>query len=71
LLSKGESGPPCGVPSTLGLTRPFSIFGHSFREAVQLTLRNDRNAIFDGSDVARNIKFPGCEGKEKCFSRNA
>src|SRR2546429_5601940 len=21
----GESGPPCGVPSTLGLTRPFSI----------------------------------------------
>src|SRR2546421_2976566 len=25
LLSKGESGPPCGVPSTLGLTSPFSI----------------------------------------------
>ena len=21
--------------------------------------------------MARNIKFPGCEGKEKCFSRNA
>src|SRR5215216_4151987 len=25
LLSSGESGPPCGVPSTLGLTSPFSI----------------------------------------------
>src|SRR5581483_4761377 len=25
LLSKGESGPPCGVPSTLGLTNPFCI----------------------------------------------
>src|SRR5215471_14389083 len=25
LLSSGESGPPCGVPSTLGLTNPFSI----------------------------------------------
>src|SRR5258708_24992559 len=25
LLSKGERGPPCGVPSTLGLTNPFSI----------------------------------------------
>src|SRR5437016_121544 len=24
LLSKGESGPPCRVPSTLGLTSPFS-----------------------------------------------
>jgi len=23
LLSKGERGPPCGVPSTLGLTNPF------------------------------------------------
>src|SRR2546426_12725211 len=23
--SSGESGPPCGVPSTLGLTNPFSI----------------------------------------------
>ena len=25
LDSSGESGPPCGVPSTLGLTSPFSI----------------------------------------------
>src|SRR4249919_3541461 len=25
LLSSGESGPPCGVPSTLGLTSAFSI----------------------------------------------
>src|ERR1700722_11805537 len=25
LLSSGESGPPCGVPSTLGLTNPFSL----------------------------------------------
>src|SRR6266567_2637240 len=25
LLSSGESGPPCGVPSTLGLTSPSSI----------------------------------------------
>src|SRR5260221_13103806 len=25
LLSSGESGPPCGVPSALGLTNPFSI----------------------------------------------
>src|SRR5215831_8809728 len=25
LLSRGESGPPCGVPSTLGLTSPCSI----------------------------------------------
>src|SRR5438093_7180952 len=25
LLSRGESGPPCGAPSTLGLTNPFSI----------------------------------------------
>jgi transposase len=25
LLSSGESGPPCGVPSTLGLTSPLSI----------------------------------------------
>src|ERR1035441_9249630 len=25
LLSNGESGPPCGVPSTLGLTSPSSI----------------------------------------------
>src|SRR5258707_7427717 len=25
LLSSGERGPPCGVPSTLGLTSPFSI----------------------------------------------
>src|ERR1700675_637338 len=25
LLSSGESGPPCGVPSTLGLTSPISI----------------------------------------------
>src|SRR5712672_356619 len=25
LLSSGENGPPCGVPSTLGLTNPFSI----------------------------------------------
>src|SRR6201981_561477 len=25
LHSSGESGPPCGVPSTLGLTSPFSI----------------------------------------------
>src|SRR6185437_7844141 len=25
LLSSGESGPPCGVPSTLGPTNPFSI----------------------------------------------
>ena len=25
LLSNGESGPPFGVPSTLGLTSPFSI----------------------------------------------
>src|SRR5215467_1666960 len=25
LLSRGERGPPCGVPSTLGLTNPFSI----------------------------------------------
>ena len=23
MLSNGESGPPCGVPSTLGLTNPF------------------------------------------------
>src|SRR5262249_49682 len=25
LLNRGERGPPCGVPSTLGLTNPFSI----------------------------------------------
>src|SRR3974377_1077659 len=25
LLNRVESGPPCGVPSTLGLTNPFSI----------------------------------------------
>src|SRR5580704_11163539 len=32
LLSSGESGPPCGVPSTLGLTSPFSITP-AFRKA--------------------------------------
>src|SRR5206468_12559287 len=25
VAEQGESGPPCGVPSTLGLTNPFSI----------------------------------------------
>src|SRR6266545_5190906 len=38
LLSRGESGPPCGVPSTLGLTSPPSITPDGHQEVSRFYL---------------------------------
>src|SRR6516165_428603 len=51
LLRRGESGPPCGVPSSTGLTRPSSI------------TRDLRNARMSLARLLRFLPDPACAHK--------
>src|SRR6266508_1328858 len=63
LLSSGESGPPCGVPSTLGLTNP-SVEGTPQGGPLSPLLSNLVLDEFDRELTRRGLRF--CRYADDC-----